>query len=152
VVRVFLDASALAKRYVNEEGSDRVDDICARAAEVVVSVLAVPEIISTLCRVFREKRITEEEYGRVKDAFLQDVRDLTIIDLTPAVLADSLTLLELHPLRAMDALHVACASTAAPDLFVSFDERQVEAAGGIGIPVWKVEDAEPTAEEEGNTE
>ena len=50
MMRIALDSSALAKRYVSESGTPRVLELCAQATEVVVSVLCVPEILSGLNR------------------------------------------------------------------------------------------------------
>ena len=52
---------------------------------------------------------------------------------TDAVLAVATRALERHPLRAMDALHVACALVWEAERFVSADHRQVEAAGRAGL-------------------
>jgi len=47
-VKVFLDTSAFAKRYVAEPGSDKVMATCQQADSLVVSVICLPELISTL--------------------------------------------------------------------------------------------------------
>lgn len=112
--------------------------ICAEASQIAASVLAVPEIISTFCRLFRERKITEQNYVELKEAFLRDIRDITIINLTPAIVASSLTVLELSPLRAMDALHIACASEEGTDMFVSSDQRQLAGAEILGLKTMKV--------------
>jgi len=49
-MRVFFDTSALTKRYVEELGSEQVRALCAEADALGVSILVVPELISTLCR------------------------------------------------------------------------------------------------------
>ena len=58
--------------------------------------------------------------------------DVDICQITPDVLVSVVSLLESHPLRAMDALHVACALAVKPDVFVSADRRQLfgSAQGG----------------------
>ncbi len=48
-MRIFFDTSALTKRYVEEEGSEQVRALCIEADTLGVSVLLVPELISTLC-------------------------------------------------------------------------------------------------------
>jgi predicted nucleic acid-binding protein len=132
-VKAFFDASAFAKRYVEENGSPLVDDICQEATELSLSVICFPEIISALNRRIREKILTHREYKTVKEHLSDDVRDVVIINLTPEVLAVTIKLLEAHPLRAMDALHVACALEWGADLFVSSDNRQITAAGKAGL-------------------
>ena len=55
-MKVFFDTSALTKRYVEELGSEQVRALCAEAGALGVSILVVPELISTLCRLVREGR------------------------------------------------------------------------------------------------
>jgi len=132
-VKTFFDASTFAKRYVEENGSQLVDDICQEASELSLSVLCVPEIISALNRRIREKRLSREDYIAVKQSLSDDVRDAVIINLTPEVIATSTSLLEASPLRAMDALHIACALESGADLFVSSDKKQITAARKAGL-------------------
>jgi len=132
-VKTFFDASTFAKRYVEENGSQLVDDICQEASELSLSVICVPEIISALNRRIREKRLSHQDYVAVKQHLSDDVRDAVIINLTPEVIATSTSLLEASPLRAMDALHIACALESGADLFVSSDKRQITAARKAGL-------------------
>ena len=53
--------------------------------------------------------------------------------MAPGVVASAVSLPEAHPLRAMDALHLACALAVEPDLFVSANRRQLAAARGAGL-------------------
>jgi predicted nucleic acid-binding protein len=132
-VKAFFDASTFAKRYVEEKGSQLVDDICQEASELSLSVLCVPEIISALNRLMREKRLFREDYVAIKQSLSDDVRDAVIINLTPEVIGTSTSLLEASPLRAMDALHIACALESGADLFVSSDKKQITAARKAGL-------------------
>jgi len=132
-VKTFFDASTFAKRYVEENGSQLVDDICQEASELSLSVLCVPEIISALNRRIREKRLSRQDYVAAKQSLSDDVRDAVIINLTPEVIATSTSLLETSPLRAMDALHIACALESGADLFVSSDKKQITAARKAGL-------------------
>ena len=47
-MRLFLDSSAFAKRFVNEAGSQDVERLCSLADELALSVICVPEIVSAL--------------------------------------------------------------------------------------------------------
>ena len=132
-MKTFFDPSTFAKRYVEENGSQLVDDICQEASELSLSVLCVPEIISALNRRIREKRLSRQDYVAVKQSLSGDVRDAVIINLTPEVIATSTSLLEASPLRAMDALHIACALESGADLFVSSDKKQITAARKAGL-------------------
>ena len=127
-MKLFLDSSAFAERFVEETGSRQVEDLCAQATELCLSVICVPEIVSALNRRLREKNLTRQEYAQAKQRLFQDVRDALIIDLTQEVIQLSIEVLETNPVRTMDALHIACARAWEADLFVSSDRRQIAAA------------------------
>lgn len=127
-MRTFFDSSAFAKRYVEGPGSESVDVLCAEATDLALSVVCVPEIISALNRRLREGNLSRHQYEQAKQRLSQDVRDATIINLTPPVISTCTTVLEANPVRATDVLHVACAVQWHSDLFVSADKRQVSAA------------------------
>lgn len=134
-MKVFLDTSAFAKRYVAEQGSDKVLAMCQQADSLVISVICLPELASTLSRLVREKKLTKADYLKLKGDAMADMADIDICQFTPEVLAVVISLLELHPLRAMDALHVACALACKPDVFVSADHRQLSAARKAGLAI-----------------
>lgn len=64
---------------------------------------------------------------------LYDVRDATVLQITPSVVSRSVKLLESNVLRALDALHVACALEWQADLFVTSDKRQFMASTNAGL-------------------
>jgi len=132
-MKVFLDSSAFAKRYIEESGSQSTDEICQEATELCLSVICIPELISALNRRVRENSLSKQNYKTIKKAISEDVEDITIINLTPEVIAATTRLLENNTLRAMDALHVACALECEAELFVSSDKQQMTAARNAGL-------------------
>jgi uncharacterized protein len=134
-LNVFVDSSALAKRYIEEKGSDQVQAILSSASALAVSVICVPEIVSALCRRRRERKVSTEEYRNAKASVLSDIDDATVIGITEEVIARAVALLEHFPLRSADALDIACASEWSTDLFVSADDRQCKAARARGLRV-----------------
>ena len=127
-MKLAIDSSSLAKRYVQEVGSDKLDRLLESASELAFCVILVPEIVSGLNRRLREQVLTIADYRAVKKQLLDDVRDATILQITPSVVSRSVKLLEGNVLRALDALHVACALEWQADLFVTSDNRQFKAA------------------------
>ena len=132
-MKIFLDTSAFAKRYVAEQGSDKVLELCEEADCLTVSIICLPELISTLSRLVREKRITNREYQRLKRDAAADLGDADISQITLEVLTPVVKLLESNPLRAMDAIHIGCALAVKADVFVSADIRQLTAAKKAGL-------------------
>jgi predicted nucleic acid-binding protein len=129
-MKACLDSSAFAKRFVDEEGSEVVEAICDALG---LSVICVPEIVSALNRRVRERRLTPPQYREARQRLLDDVRDADIIQLTPSVLGTAIRVLEASPVRAMDALHIACALEWGADVFASADARQLTAARRAGL-------------------
>ena len=132
-MKTFFDSSAFAKRYVKELGSQTVETLCTTATELGLSVVCIPEIISALNRRVRERSLSARQYEAAKDNLAEDVRDVAIINLTPDVISTCIAILEASPVRAMDALHVACAVQWGAELFVSADKRQISAAKRAGL-------------------
>jgi len=134
-VKLFLDTSALAKRYIAEQGSDTVLRLCREAEQLAVSVICLPEMISTLNRLVQERRLSRAKYQVLKQTLLGDLAGADLCELTTAVMRGVIRLLESNPLRAMDAIPVASAAAYGAELFASADLRQLAAARKLKLRV-----------------
>ena len=134
-MRLFLDSSALAKRYVDEPGTQRVLNLCHGADEIILSGLCVPELISGFNRLRREEKLTPARYRALKRQLAADIEETTTIDLTPLIIDRTITCLERVPLRALDAVHLACAIESMCDIFLTADHKQWQAATQLGLMV-----------------
>ena len=132
-MRMFFDSSAYAKRFIEEPGSQTVDKLCMAATELALTIVCIPEIISALNRRVRERVLMPRHYEEIKERLLEEVQDVVIINLTPSVISTCTVILERSLVRAMDALHVACAIQWDAELFVSGDRRQISAARKAGL-------------------
>jgi hypothetical protein len=137
-MKIFFDSSAFAKRFVDEDGSDAVEALCAKASELALSILCVPEIISALNRRQREGNLSPEMYQVAKHVLADEVADVAIVNILPEVVTDAIAIMETNPVRAMDALHIACALRCHADLFVTSDTNQLKAAGNAGLQTTRV--------------
>src|SRR4051812_33521670 len=116
-MRVFFDSSAFAKRYIDEKGTQEVLALCEQATELAISVIAIPELISAFCRLHRERKLSANQYRRLKNELTADIADAFICDTTPQVVGHSIHALEKHPLRGMDAIHVGAAVVSEAEMF-----------------------------------
>lgn len=132
-MKLVVDSSSLAKRYVQEFGSEKLDHLLQNASELALCTILIPEIVSALNRRVREGALDLKDYRSVKKQMLYDVRDAVILQITPSIISKSVRLLENNVLRAMDSLHVACAMEWEADLFVTSDRRQFIAAQNAGL-------------------
>ena len=134
-MRVYFDPSAYAKRYIDEHGTQEVLAWCKQATALVLSVIAIPELISALCRMRREARLTSNQYRRIKQDLMVDIADALICETTPRVIQNAVNVLEANPLRGMDAIHIGAALACSAEVFVSADKRQCDAAKKSGLTV-----------------
>ncbi len=137
-MKVFFDSSALAKRYIEEPGSDKVEKICSQATILGVSLICIPEVVSALCRLRWRSTITEGQYENAKQALLKDLENALICNITPSVIRQSIHILETNRVRTLDALHIGCALEWKAEVFVSSDVRQTSAARRTGLKVLAV--------------
>jgi predicted nucleic acid-binding protein len=137
-MKAFFDSSGLAKRYIKEQGSDKVERALMDASEVAVSLVCPPEIISALSRLSRQGSISASQYDLAKNAFFTDIEDMAICAVTVPVVHKAIDLIEGFPLRTLDALHIACALDWRAEVFVSADRRQLAAASESGLRVFLV--------------
>ena len=134
----YFDTSALIKRYVEEPGRREVLALL-RTNDCVVSAVLPVEIRSALRRRATEQTLDVKRVPAILKRFATDRQFWTVIEVSGEVLAAAETLSAAHPLRALDAIHVASARLfatriAAPTFtFVSADVRQTTTAAALGI-------------------
>lgn len=128
---IFVDASALVKRYVREQHSVKVRHLLA-ARPVAISRLSEIEVPSALARLVRERRLSIRARERALAAFVVDLTSWHVVEMTTAVTALARTALVQHELRAGDAIQLASAiwlrRTVSLTGLLAFDTRLVAAA------------------------
>jgi uncharacterized protein len=144
---MYFDTSGLVKRYVSEVGSHWIRATLAQSSRNVVyaSALAQPEVLSALQRKVREAQLAQVDAyrlaRRVTSHFAWRYR---LLATTPGVVAQACALVQAHPLRAYDAVHLACALAAHQRLqqygglvlcFVAADATLLAAATAEGLEV-----------------
>jgi hypothetical protein len=134
----YFDASALAKRYVEEEHSLEVARLLAESSPATCRFSEV-EIASALARRCREGAFPVAERDRALATLRRDLDALYIVELVPEVVAAARELLRRHPLRAADAVQLGSAlllrdRLRSPIGFVAYDERLSAAAAKEGFP------------------
>lgn len=136
---IYVDASALAKRYVRGAGSQVVRRLLAEGV-AATSRLSEVEVASAIARRAREGVLSAEQRDRLLAAVADDVPALLVVELTSEVAAEARSLLLKHALRAGDAIQLASGlylqrQLARPVRFVVYDDRLAAAARAEGLPV-----------------
>jgi predicted nucleic acid-binding protein len=132
---IYLDASALVKLLVPEDGSAALNLALAGLTEVIVSDLTLTEVASALGRRTREQRLTREQAGRLYREAVKLQGGSRPAELTPPVhrRAERLLLSLPMPLRTLDALNLASALDAEAATVVTFDPHLRDAAVSQGL-------------------
>ena len=151
---LYLDSSALSKRYLQEKGSDELK-ITLQSADkirdpVLTSFLSYAEIHAALARKLKERSFRMTEYHSAIARFDSDWRTyLTRVELSQRVLAFVPDLVKRHPLKGSDAVQLAsalwAASAAQPEpaqtsmVFVTADKQLAGAAEKEQLQVFNPE-------------
>lgn len=135
---LYLDTSAWIKLYLPEPTSDELDLALVGRTDLIVSHLAVTEIISALARRCREGKMARRAAARLYRTILEDVGAgiYRCAELLPPVHREAerlLLSLDDLPVRAADSLHLAQARASGAVCIVTFDQRMAEAARRIGL-------------------
>jgi predicted nucleic acid-binding protein len=138
-MKSFFDSSALAKRYVDEPGSDDVEEVLEATSALGLCVISLPEVISALHRSRQSGTFGHEAYVALRTALVQDFADAEVVQLTEAVLNRCVQILESTSVPSADALHLAAALEWKANLFVSADQKQIAAARALGLKALKVD-------------
>jgi predicted nucleic acid-binding protein len=129
----YLDSSALIKRFVAEKGSERVRGMIEKEGPIATATIAYAEVHSGLARKKREGALSHGQYALICRQVESDWHAYVRMDLTGEVLSLARELVQRHPIRAFDAIHVASALILKASLdeqvvFAGADERQLQAA------------------------
>ncbi|MBI2899379.1 MAG: type II toxin-antitoxin system VapC family toxin [Planctomycetes bacterium] len=137
------DTSALAKRFVQESGSERVVEICHGAAPETlwISQLAPLEMRSLLRLASDTGRITQEQAVRLRNDFGRVMRrGFQVWEFVPRDWSRAGEYIDRHALRPGDALQLAAAISLHESLapkrtaFVCSDRNLLRAANAEGMP------------------
>ncbi|MEE8376916.1 MAG: type II toxin-antitoxin system VapC family toxin [Candidatus Aminicenantaceae bacterium] len=134
-MKVFLDTSALAKRYVEEPGSKELENLFfTLVKEVSVSTLALPEFSAAISRKVRNKELSDGMAAEAINEIEMDWKGLFAkIPLFEDLAKQAASLTIRFPLKGADAVHLASAVGSGADLFIASDHQLLYAAEQIGL-------------------
>ena len=141
---LYVDTSALFKRYVEEDESEAVVERMQGAPTVGTVLVTRVEVAAALAKAVRDQRLSQREATEAEQDFLDDGQDFTRIGLTDALIARAGTLAWQYNLRGYDATQLAAALAwqdhieGADDdaVFACFDNELSEAATAERLETW----------------
>ena len=138
---IYLDTSALLKRYILESGSAAFEDFFAANAPFQSSRLTLVEARSALARRRRIGQITRKLELDAFEELRTDIQDgaLVLHALADSHVTHALDILAKVPkvsLRTLDALHLSIAQEIGAARFATSDRNQGDAARLIGFELF----------------
>lgn len=142
---LYLDSSALVKRYVDEPMSEAVRALMDEAPAAATALTTCTEVGAALARAMRDGRLEEEDARRAHEEFLQEWPDLGRVPITQALMTRADKLAWAHGLRAYDAVQLAAALTCQDTvaalgydvMFACSDKKLLQvAATNTGLRTW----------------
>jgi hypothetical protein len=131
-VSLYVDTSALLKRYVDEPDSDACDAILRSDPTLVTGRHTFVELRRNLA-----KLVAPRDLAEVKVLLQDDLAAISIVELDATTCETAAAIAELTGVRTLDALHLGAAQrvggTALP--FVTYDVRQAQVARSLGYTV-----------------
>ena len=142
---IYIDSSALAKLYVPEPGSDALEAFLKGRRDLMISELAITEVLSAVARRRREGMITARQALDIRDALLADADSGSFhrLDMSPVVHREAERLLfhiDSIALRTLDALHVAAALLGSATQVATYDARMRATALHAGLKTVDLQD------------
>jgi uncharacterized protein len=131
-VSLYVDSSALLKRYVDEPDSETAEGLLTNDPSLVTARHTLVEVRRNLARLLDGRALTS-----ARAAFARDVEALSIIELDAATCEAAAQVAEVTGVRTLDALHLAAAQRVGGPAVpvVTFDVRQAQAARSLGLTV-----------------
>jgi predicted nucleic acid-binding protein len=135
---LYLDTSALLKRYFKEPHSDEIISRWKSAPRIVTSFVAYAETMASIYRKKREAELADTLIRGVVRAFHRDWESFVRVEVNEELNGYIDRVVDRYPLRGFDAIHLASALTIreiVPEnfLFACFDDRLSRAARSEGL-------------------
>jgi len=128
---LYVDTSALLKRYVHERDSDVAISLMETDAVLVTSRLTEVEVRRNLARL-----LDTESAQAAKRTFNEDLDAFALVSLDATTCSEAARIAEQTLCRSLDALHLSAAlRTGSATTLLTFDMRQAQAARSLGLAV-----------------
>lgn len=138
---LYLDASAIVKRYVTEAGSKDIIALVDDAGVVATSMISRAEVAAAFARAVRLGVLDHAGGRRAQRRFAREWPDFVRIPVTEALVSRADALAWSHGLRAYDAVQLASSMTwqdaiGQDVVLATFDQQLTKAGSDAGLRVW----------------
>ncbi len=138
---LYVDSSAIVKRYISEPGSNEMQSAVEQAEAIGTTAVSRAEVVAAFRKAVRVQVVLEKDARIALRAFNKGWRDLVRTRVTERLVQHAAGLAWSHGLRGYDAIQLASAAAWQQSLgrnvtLATFDVQLWEAARNIGILVF----------------
>jgi uncharacterized protein len=138
---VYLDSSALAKRYIAETGSVEIEALIKKAEVVGTGLITRAEVPAALAKAVRMNWLEQTQAEKMLRVFRANWQVLAVVQATESLMSLADALAWEHGLRGYDAVHLASAivwqeALGEPVTLATFDHNLWQATVKIEMIVW----------------
>ncbi len=135
---LYLDSSALVKRFVVEPGSSELEAAVAGVVLVGTGLITYAETVAALAKAVRTRAVTAELATASRQAFRKYWSSMVHLQVTEALMMQAADCAWQYGLRGYDAVHLASAVAWAEGLgeqvsLATFDRPLWDAAQSVGL-------------------
>jgi predicted nucleic acid-binding protein len=135
---LYLDTSALMKRYFEEAYTGKLLTLWKEADQIVTSSVAYAEAIATVYRKKREVRLSSRVFNKLVNSLHLDWEAFIRVECNDDLNETIHKVVAKHPLRGFDAIHLASAIVTHEKindvfLFACFDPKLLDSARKEGL-------------------
>ena len=127
-MRAFIDTSSLFKKYVEETGSKKLDELLGLVSEIIIAPITILEVNSILERRLKEKSLNSLDAKWIEKEFLRDYGFFGIVEFNDDLVRECIRVIRKHQLKVLDGIQLSSAIFSRPQLFIVSDIRLFEAA------------------------
>ncbi len=122
-MRIFIDTSALFKKYVDESGSEDFEKAIRAASELAVSPVTRIEVNAVIERRLRDKSLLPRDAERLEAEVNKDYAYFHQVLWNENLETKSIEIVRSHGLRSLDAIQLASGVLSESDAFITSDRR-----------------------------
>jgi len=115
-MRAFIDTSSLLKKYIEENGSKKLEELLGSVSEIIIAPITILEVNSILERRLKEKSINSLDAKWIEKEFLRDYDYFGIIEFNDNLVRECIRVVRRYQLKVLDGIQLSSAIFSRPQL------------------------------------
>ncbi|MCF6334829.1 MAG: type II toxin-antitoxin system VapC family toxin [Spirochaetales bacterium] len=128
---IFMDTSALAKRYIEENGTEEVLGYFNELNRIILSSITPIEISSVFNRRLKEHSFSLEIFNKIITVWKEDQSVFSYTYFDSQLVESAIMIVQKESIKTLDAIQLASAYCSTIDKFITADKALFRAAESV---------------------